>query len=90
MGKNNRGKYLVEYPKPLDESLVPTSVLQQSNNTGVVQKVYGDENLGYSVLARDMTPEEAKRYYESSFVDGVAMQMPRERLDAVKLRGEDI
>ena len=50
------------------------------------QKQYGDEELGYRVLVRDMTPEQARDYLEINIRDGIYMQMPDERRIALHKR----
>lgn len=51
--------------------------------------IYGDESSRYKVLARDMTPEEARRYLEENANDGILLQMPSERLFALNRRSLD-
>lgn len=31
-----------------------------------LQKIYGDEKLGYSILAREMKPSQARKYLEEN------------------------
>jgi len=54
------------------------------------QTMYGDENSGYNVLARDMTPEEARLYIKHNTNDGILKQMPPERLSALKARSLEV
>ena len=53
------------------------------------RRIYGDENTNYSVLARDMTSEDAKIHSKLSFNDGVDVHLPFGRLAAIKLRSEE-
>ena len=53
-------------------------------------KIYGDEELGYNLLARDMTPEEAKYCLEVNMNDGIYMQMPHGRRVALHKRAEEM
>lgn len=53
------------------------------------QRKYGDENTGYAVLSRDMSPKDAKQYLEANMNDGIYMQMNEQRRIALHLRAED-
>ena len=64
--------------------------MAETQNNKQVRRDYGDENLRYPFLARDMSPMQAREYFEQSFTDCIAMQMPLERLNAVWLRGQEL
>lgn len=49
---------------------------------------YGDEDLGYLVLTRDMSPEQARIYLESNINDGIYMLMPEQRRLALEKRAK--
>ncbi len=51
-----------------------------------MQTQYGDETLGYSLQARDMTPEGARAYLEHNINDGIYMLIPDERRMALEKR----
>ena len=53
------------------------------------QNHYGDEKTGYSVLVRDMSPEDAKDYIRTSENDGLIMRMNPDRLKALHKRAEE-
>jgi len=44
---------------------------------------YGDENSGYSVLAKNMSPKDARQVLQSNINDGIYKSMPKFRRDAL-------
>lgn len=53
------------------------------------QRLYGDEKLGYSILARDMSPEDAREYLETTINDGIYDKIPTGRRSALLKRMEE-
>ena len=53
------------------------------------KRVYGDEELGYQVLAKDMTPEDVRRYIDENFNDALIERMPHGRLLALIRRAKE-
>jgi len=54
-----------------------------------IQRIYGDETLCYSILARDMTPESASEYIEQNIKDYLIKKMPHGRLLALIRRAKE-
>jgi len=42
--------------------------------------IYGDENTGYNILARNMSPEDARRYLDSNVNDGILNVIPERKM----------
>ena len=47
---------------------------------------YGDEGIGYNILARDMSPIGAQHYLIETKNDGLIEKMNQDRLKALKIR----
>jgi hypothetical protein len=49
---------------------------------------YGDENLGYKISAKDMSPEDAEHVLNSIQNDGMEMFVPHKRIYALYKRSK--
>ncbi len=55
----------------------------------VTKKYYGDEDMGYTVPAVDMSPKSAKRALIHNENDGIYVSMPEQRKIALEIRAEE-
>lgn len=69
--------------------VAPYKNSKNTNNKMVTQRKYGDENTGYSVLAIDISPEDAKKYLESNNNDDITMHMNPRRTSALIERAKE-
>ncbi len=55
----------------------------------IEKRIYGDENLGYRILARDLSPEQARGYLDSAKKDCLLEKINQERLLAITKRADE-